>query len=204
MIMELREALAQIAEIRQQVARTETFRGYRAATVAFSGLVALSAGVIQSSWIADPRADATAYLTLWCGAALVCLVATGVEMAVRARRTASPCAGELTWLAAEQFLPSVVAGALLTFAVARYAADSLWMLPGLWAMLFSLGIFASYRLLPRATFWVGAYYLLASVLALSGGDAQTALSPFTMGGIFGVGQFAAAAILYHSLERSHD
>jgi hypothetical protein len=128
-------------------------------------------------------------------------LATGVEMVVRARRTASPCATELTWLAVEQFLPSVVAGGLLTVAVARFAGDSLWMMPGLWAMLFSLGIFASYRLLPRATFCVGAYYLLASVLALSGG--QAALAPWTMGGIFGLGQFAAAAILYHSLERNH-
>ena len=39
--MELREALTQIAEIRQQMARGEVFRGYRAATTAFSGVVAL-------------------------------------------------------------------------------------------------------------------------------------------------------------------
>jgi hypothetical protein len=200
--VELREALAQIAEIRQQVARTETFRGYRAATVAFSGFVALSAGVVQSAVIRDAQSDVAPYLTLWCGAALLCLVATGVEMAVRARRNASICATELTWLAVEQFLPSVVAGGLLTFVVARFAGGDVWMLPGLWAMLFSLGIFASYRLLPRATFWVGAYYLLASVFALSNG-AEMALSPWTMGGMFGVGQIAAAAILYQSLERTH-
>src|SRR5437870_2077578 len=38
--MDLQEALSQISEIRQQVARSETFRGYRAAPVAFSGVVA--------------------------------------------------------------------------------------------------------------------------------------------------------------------
>ena len=37
--MELREALTQITEIRQQLARTEVFRGYRAMPVAFSGVV---------------------------------------------------------------------------------------------------------------------------------------------------------------------
>ena len=41
--MELREALTQIAEIRQQMARTEVFRGYRAMPVAFGGVVALAA-----------------------------------------------------------------------------------------------------------------------------------------------------------------
>ena len=39
----------------------------------------------------------------------------------------------------------------------------LWMLPGLWSILFSLGIFASYRLLPRETFWLAVYYLAAGV-----------------------------------------
>ena len=37
--MELRDALAQIAEIRQHMARTEVFRGYRALPVAFSGVL---------------------------------------------------------------------------------------------------------------------------------------------------------------------
>ena len=43
--MELHEALTQIAEIRQQMAKSDVFRGYRSAPVAFSGLVALAAAV---------------------------------------------------------------------------------------------------------------------------------------------------------------
>ena len=43
--MELREALSQIAEIRLQMARTETFRGYRAVPVALS--------LIWSIWMAS-------------------------------------------------------------------------------------------------------------------------------------------------------
>ena len=46
--MELREALTQITEIRLQMARTEVFRGYRAMPAAFSGVVALAAGLIQA------------------------------------------------------------------------------------------------------------------------------------------------------------
>ena len=57
--MQLHEALAQITEIRTQIARTETFRGYRSATVAFSGLLALGgAGVQAASTVAAQGAQA--------------------------------------------------------------------------------------------------------------------------------------------------
>ena len=70
------------------------------------------------------------------------------------------------------------------------------MLPGLWQILFSLGIFASCRLLPRATFGVAVFYLASGLtcLALARGDA--AFSPWAMGFPFGVGQLLAAAVLY--------
>src|SRR5271155_5338683 len=72
--MDLREALTQISEIRQQVARTETFRGYRAAPVAFSGVVAWTAALCQYAWMPSPANDPLAYLSLWVGAALLSMV----------------------------------------------------------------------------------------------------------------------------------
>jgi hypothetical protein len=201
--MELREALSQITEIRLQLARTEVFRGYRAMPVAFSGVVALVAGLIQAAAIADPMAGVGAYLSLWIGAAVVSGSAAGLEMMIRARNATSPMTREMTWLALEQFCPSLVAGALLTIVLVRATPEDLWMLPGLWQIVYSLGIFASCRLLPRATFWVAAFYLLTglTVLALARGDA--ALSPWAMALPFGVGQLLAAAVLYSTLERDH-
>jgi hypothetical protein len=201
--MELREALTQITEIRLQLARTEVFRGYRAMPVAFSGVVALLAGLIQSAVIADPIAGISTYLALWIGAAVVSGSAAGLEMMIRARNATSAMTREMTWLALEQFCPSIVAGALLTIVLVRGAPESLWMLPGLWQIIYSLGIFASCRLLPRATFWVAAFYLVTglTVLALSRGDA--ALSPWAMALPFGAGQLLAAAVLYTTLERDH-
>lgn len=197
--MELRDALAQISEIREHVARTETFRGYRSEIVAFSALVAVVAAGIQAAYIPAPRQTPAAWLALWIAAACLCVTATGIEMAVRRRRIASAWAARLTWLAIEQFLPCLIAGALVTAAIARFAPESLFLLPGLWAVLFSLGIFASCRLLPRATFWVGGYYLLSSTAALACG--QQALSPWGMIGCFGIGQALAAGVLYWFLER---
>src|SRR5437660_11823362 len=78
--MDLQEALTQISEIRQQVARTETFRGYRAAPVAFSGLVAWTAALYQLNWMPSPASDHAAYLWLWGGSALLSMAVTGLYM----------------------------------------------------------------------------------------------------------------------------
>jgi hypothetical protein len=202
--MELREALTQITEIRLQLARTEVFRGYRAMPVAFSGCVALLAAVIQALRISDPAQQIGPYLALWIGAAVLSGLAAGLEMVVRARNAGSPLTRELTWLALEQFCPCLVAGALLTIVLVRTSPASLWMLPGLWQVVYSLGIFASCRLLPRATFWVAVYYLGTGLAVLALGQGDAALSPWAMGLPFGVGQFLAAAVLYRTLERDDD
>jgi hypothetical protein len=202
--MELRDALTQIAEIRRQLARTEVFRGYRAMPVAFSGVLALSTAAFQQVWLPDPAANLPAYLTLWISAAFLSALAAGTEMAVRCWRSASSLAVEITWLAVEQFLPCLLAGALLTAVLVLCAPDSAWMLPGLWQMLFGLGIFASHRLLPRATLGVAFFYLLAGALVLALARDAAALSPWAMGVPFGVGQLYAAAVLYWTLERNHD
>ena len=201
--MELDEALSQIAEIRRQMARTEVFRGYRAVTVAASGLLAWGATAVQAWWIPRPQEQLTAYLTLWLGAAVISAVAAGFEMAYRARQETSRWTRELNLLALEQFLPCLFAGGLLTFAVVRYAPAQAWMLPGLWSILFSLGVFASRRLLPPAIFLVAVYYLAAGVVVLSRFQGDWALSPWAMGVPFGVGQLLASAVLYRTLEWDH-
>jgi hypothetical protein len=202
--MELRDALTQITEIRLQLARTEVFRGYRAMPVAFSGVLALATAGFQAVWVRDPLRQLPAYLALWIGAAVISAVAAGSEMIIRARSSASPWTREITWLAVEQFVPCLVAGGLVTFVLTRFAPEGLWILPGLWQVLFSLGIFASCRLLPRATFGVAVFYLASGLacMALARGDA--ALSPLAMGLPFGVGQLLAAAVLYRTLECTNE
>lgn len=199
--MDLHEALTQISEIRQQVARTETFRGYRAAPVAFSALVACVAAALQPVLVPDPAAHFAAYLGLWIGAALLSMFVTGLAMIWHCKQSPSSLTIPNTILAVGQFLPSVVAGGLVTFVLFRHVPTAWWMLPGLWSMFFSLGIFASYRLLPKATFWIGVYYMTSGVLCLLWAHD---FSPWAMGLPFGVGQMMSAAILYWTLERKSD
>ena len=51
------------------------------------------------------------------------------------------------------------------------------MLPGLWQILFSLGVFASSRLLPRATSGVAVFYLLTGLTTLSVARGDLAFLP---------------------------
>jgi hypothetical protein len=202
--MELHEALTQISEIRQQMARTEVFRGYRALPVAFSGVMAVAAAVVQAVWISEPSQQVSAYLGLWVGTAVVSGLAAGSEMFWRTRAPAASLRREITWLAVEQFVPSLAAGGLLTVVLVRTAPESLWMLPGLWQILFGLGVFASCRLLPRATFGVAVFYLAAGLTTLALARGEAAFSPWAMGLPFGVGQWLAAVVLYRTLECRDD
>ena len=200
--MELREALVQISQIRQQVAQTEMFRGYRAVPVAFSGGVALIAAGIQVGLIPEPALNIGAYIALWTGAAVLSILATGWEMAWHLRRSGSALEREKLFVAVSQFLPALVAGALLTIVLVRFASDAVWMLPGLWAVLFGLGIFASWRFLPPSIVWIGVWYLMAGLVTLIWAQGEAAFSPWAMGLPFGIGQLSAAAILYWTLERT--
>jgi hypothetical protein len=200
--VELRQALAHVSEIREQLARTQVFRGYRSLTVAFSGLVGLAAAVSQSVWLPKPTENLAGYLALWFGAAMINLVVVGAEIWWRARMAKLSLTRRTTVFAVEQFLPSLLVGGLFTAVIFQSARDLAWMLPGLWAMFFSLGILASCRLLPRAVSLAGMWYLVAGVLGLLWGRGDAALSPWIMGITFGVGQLLTAAILYVTLERS--
>ena len=58
--------------------------------------------------------------------------------------------------------------------------------------------------MPKATFWVGVFYMMAAVLCLLWARDESAFSPWAMGVTFGVGQALSAAILYWTLERKND
>lgn len=201
--MELHEAMAQISEIRLRLAQTETFRGYRSATVAGTGTVAFAAGAIQALFLPEPMGDIATYLALWIGAAVLAAAGTGLEMLIRSRRATDPLAASLTRLAVEQFVPCVMAGGMLTATIALCCPDSVALLPGLWQFLFALGIFSSCRLLPRPTAWAAGFYLICGVASLALTRGGLALSPWAMALPFGVGQWIWAGILYWTLERDH-
>lgn len=199
--MELHDALSQVSEIRRQMARSETFRGYRSVPAALSAGIAIATAILQSRIAVDPQSDPVSYIQLWIVAALVSISATAGEMIVRCHRLASPMTSRMMLLAVEQFLPCLIAGGSVTLVIGMFAPAAAWMLPGLWGVFFSLGLFASSRLLPRPLFAVAVYYLVCGLGALAFARGVYAFSPWTMAITFGGGQSIAAIILYVTLER---
>ena len=193
--MELQDAVSQINEIRQHLVRSTTFRGYRPATTAFTGVVALVAALVQSLILPEPHKNAMVYVNVWITAAVVSIVVVGAELVLWAKRSPSHMRSEMTVAAIHQFAPCIVAGGLMTLAICHSRGEVIWMLAGLWPILFGIGMFASVRMVGKGLNVVGAFYLLAGLLILTQGPVQ-ALSPWYMGGTFAIGQFMAAGVLY--------
>jgi hypothetical protein len=197
---ELRRALDDISAIRTQVARGTQFRGYGPLSVACTGILALAVAAIQSRWLRASAHDLRLFLGVWVATATVAVSVSALETIFRVRRVHPGLAREMIQSAAEQFIPCVVVGLLLTVVLMRIAPQDSWMLPGLWAVVFSLGIFASCRFLPRQMFGVGAWYLAAGLVCLLSASGNHALSPWAMGITFGVGQLLVAAVLRYGFE----
>jgi hypothetical protein len=198
--MELRDAIDSISTIRTQLAATERLRSLRAVPVALSGVLALLAAAAQSLWLGDPMVDTRRYLTLWCGVAVVSGIAAAIVVLRRVQRSDSALGIANARLAAMQFLPSLLVGAIVTWFVVDRLPYLLWVLPGMWQLLFGLGNLAAHRLLPGAAAAVGVLYLTSGASLLWLGE--RALDPWAMGLPFAVGQLALATILWWQNERT--
>jgi hypothetical protein len=199
----LHKVIGDISSIRRQMARSTEFRGYGPVTLAATGVSAMLAAAAQAAWLTDPANHISFYLAIWTSTAVVSAALIGTEMFARTRRIHSGLADEMIHIAVEQFLPSAGAGALLTFVLIRYVPSAEWMLPGMWQIIYSLGIFSSCRFLPRLMIAPGTWYLLTGMgsISLAG---NRALSPWTMGIAFGIGQLLVAAVLFFHASEAGD
>jgi hypothetical protein len=199
----LNQALGDISSIRRQMARASEFRGYGPATLALTGVFAMVAAVGQGVWLAHPSVYIIHYLKIWFWTAALSGIVIAVQTWNRSQRIHSGMAGEMLGMAVEQFLPAAAAGALLTIVLIRATPELAWILPGLWQIVYSLGVFASCRFLPRHMRFAGAWYLGTGLLCVALGNGR-ALSPWAMGIPFGAGQMLVAAILYRSAKEAGD
>ncbi len=202
---DLHKALGDISSMRRQMARSTEFRGYGPATLATTAAFAVLASVAQSRWVPRPAEHVGAYLSIWIWTAMASAALIGIQMQTRSRRLHSGLADEMIRMAVEQFLPAALAGALITLVLARYVTQVAWILPGLWQVIFSLGVFSSCRFLPRPMVAAGIWYMATGLICISFGDAR-ALSPWAMGVPYAFGQLLVAGILYFTAneERNED
>jgi hypothetical protein len=197
--MDLSRALGQLADIHQQIAKGEIYRGYRSLPVAASGAIGLIAAWAQAPGLGS--GDPLAFVIYWVSVA-ACAGLVGASEIIynyvvhddsRSRRQTQRVVGQL--------MPSMLAGAIVTLSFIHLSTTLVPLLPGLWAICFGVGIFASRPYLPRASGWVALFYYAAGILLLWIARGPEPLRPWWVGGTFGVGQLMAAMVLYWNLER---
>jgi hypothetical protein len=199
--MNVTRALDQIAEIHQQLAKGEVYRGYRPLPMAFSGLAGLFAAAVQPHALGWTRPFE--FFVYWSGVATLCGLIASIEIVhnyiVHEGATERRCTRRVVG----QFLPALLAGGIVSGTLAWRDPALVVLLPGLWSAFFGLGVFASRPYLPRASGWVALFYLAAGVVLLWLAPAAVSRSPWSVGGTFGAGQLLAALVLYWNRER-HD
>ncbi|MCX7047993.1 MAG: hypothetical protein NTX50_21220 [Candidatus Sumerlaeota bacterium] len=198
--MEVDEALEQIAEIHAHLAKAEVFREFRAIPVALTGLLGFAAAAAQPFVIGAAQSPLPFVIYWLCVAGVVALIICG-SMAYAYWRHPNRWAMQKTLTVFGQITPVCVAGILLTAGLALRSREIVALLPGAWAILGGLCIFASRPYLPRHIGYAALYYVCAGALVLAIADGEKALWPWTMGLTFGIGQLLTAAILYWNLER---
>jgi len=195
------QALVDIRSIRRQVAQATEFRGYGPLTLTATAILAVLAGAAQARWLREPADHPTEYVAIWLTTAVVCAALIATQMLTRARRLHSGMADEMIRMAVAQFLPAAVAGAVVPFILLHVPHDVFWMLPGLWQIIFSLGVFASCRCLPRPMLLAGTWFLVTGLGCLALGD-NRALAPATMSGAYAGGMMLVAVIHYFSARKA--
>ena len=200
---DLNQALNEIHNIRRQVAQATEFHGYGPLTLSATAIIALMSGAAQSHWIAEPAAHPGLYVAIWLATGVLCALLIACQMITRAGRLHAGMADEMIRMAVVQFLPAGIAGIALPLMLLRVTHDVFWILPGLWQVIFSLGVFASCRCLPRPMFLVGIWFLLTGFACITLGDTR-ALAPGRMSYAYAVGMAFVAAIHYFSARRTPD
>jgi hypothetical protein len=195
----LTDALACLADIHAHLAKGEVYQGLQAKPVVLSGCAGCLAAAGQHYLILP--GDAVTFVWYWLAVAFMsglvgcsgALAAYWWEDDPLSRRRARIVAG--------QFLPFIAAGILTPIAFLPYLRECVGLLPGLWAIFYGLGLFAARPYLPRATGWVGLYYLVAGVLLLNLLPLNRLPSGWSIGLPFFLGQLGLAAVLYRNQRR---
>ena len=199
--MDVSRALSQIAEIHQQIAKGELYRGYRPLPVAASGLIGIVAASLQPRDL--PVRDPVAFVWYWCAVAGLAGLVGASEIAYNYVRE-DDADRRRTRRVVGQFLPSMVGAAAITASFVHLSDTLIPLLPGLWAICFGIGVFASRPYLPRASGFVALFYYAAGIALLWQARGPGSLHGWWIGATFGIGQLLAALVLYWHVERREE
>jgi len=192
--VEVRRAIADLAEVRGRLASVQRFGGYSGAAAIASGIVALVAGLVQRALAPYPagRAQDRTYLYVWLSCLVIALAINyGAILAWRARKHNALADVQIRDVGMT-ILPAIAAGGVIT--VGLVMRELYQLLPGMWCASYALGLFASRSHVPRAVVAVAVAFGLAATALLTVPGIDT-LAWWVMPLAFGFGQIAIGAIV---------
>ena len=200
--MDVSRALTQIAEIHQQIAKAEVYRGYRPLPVAASGLIGIAAAALQARYSLASEPDA--FVLYWGTVAIAAAAVGASEIAYHYVSNDAEADRGRTRLVIGQFLPAAAAAVVISLSFLGLDPDLVRLLPGLWAICFGMGVFASRPYLPRATGLIALFYYAAGLALLARADGPARLDGWAVGATFGIGPLASALVLYWDGQRANE
>ena len=195
--MHVHEALDRLDQIHDQLARSEVYRGFRVPAVAAVGGLAFAAAAAQPM---IPAASAgTGFAWFWVAvAAAGGLLGSAAAIHAYLMREDDFSRRRSRQVFA-QFSPCVLAGAAITLGLER-DPQLAGLLPGVWAVVFGLGIVATRPHMPRGMGLVGLVYVTAGAALLLRATPGDTPSGWAVGGVFGAGHLLTALVLWRAKE----
>ncbi len=140
------------------------------------GLVGVGASALVVAWGAEQTASAGAWIATWLLEAVFAASLAAVAMHRKMKRRADASGAVVISVPARKFMlgfwPAIIAGAVLTFALIE--RDGLWtagsvvprVLPGLWLLLYGVGVVTAGAFSVRAVPLMGVTFMLLGTIAL--------------------------------------
>ena len=154
-------ALADLRFIRETMESASAF-------TAFSGwgLAAIGAAAVPGGWLAAQQPTREAWLAVWLALGAFSMAVAGLSTWWKVRRAPVPPPAAPARRFALSLAPPLVAGALLTLALAR--AGHWEALPGAWLLLYGTGVVTGGAFSVRVVPAMGFSFMLAGAAALLG------------------------------------
>ena len=152
-------AMESLEFIRTTMARSAPFTAVSGAGGIAMGLLAIVAAVLARSARSNEE-----WLTIWIAAAAIAVPVGFVLMRAKARRHELELWSAAGRRFAQGFLPAIVAGAVLTFALVR--ADAIELVPAAWLLLYGAGVLAGSSSSVPVLAWLGALFMVLGAASL--------------------------------------
>lgn len=176
-------ALESVRVIRDAMERAGSFTA-----VPGAGMIAIGVTALVAATVAGVAKTGPGWVSAWVVEGMVAAVISAVSIVRKSRSIGLPLSSGPARKFALAFLPSLFAGAVLTFTLASHGLGSL--LPGTWLLLYGTAVTAAGALSVRIVPLMGALFMVAGVAALMTAPAYgNALMAAGFGGIhvvFGV------------------